>query len=76
MTGLEYGVEKRIRVKEVWDSDRIRVFALAEDSETPFVIIREYDGDKIETEIWLEDMTAEVLIKQIQKALDILPTSK
>jgi hypothetical protein len=78
---IEYGIEKRIKLRsgpeKIWQSDRVQVFALAQDSETPYVIIRKfgYKGD-LEAEIWLEDVTAQVLIKQIQKALDILPSSK
>lgn len=81
MKRLECGIEKRIKlrggVEAIWQTDRVQVFALAEDSETPYVIIRQYDSSGyLESEIWLEDVTAQVLIKQIQKALDILPSSK
>lgn len=81
MKRLEYGVEKRINISDsveaFWMTDRVKVFALAEDSETPYVIVRQFDynGD-LEAEIWLEDVTAIALIKHIQKALDVLPSSK
>lgn len=77
----EYGIEKRIKLKsgpeKIWQSDRVQVFALAEDEETPYIIIRQFnhDGD-MDAEIWMGTPTAQVLIKQIEKALDLLPTSK
>lgn len=75
--GLEYGIEKRIRVKDIWQQNLVQVFALAEDEDTPYVIIRQFGlSGNLEQEIWLEDFTAKVLIKQITKALDLLPSSK
>lgn len=73
----EYGVEQEIVIRHPWATKRVKVFALAEDSETPYVIIRQYDYDGcFESEIWLEDCTATVVIEKMQAALDILPSSK
>lgn len=73
----EYGKEQEIIVRDPWSSKRVRVFAYAEDSDSPYVIIREYDYDgKVTSEIWMEDCTAHGIIKKMQAALDILPTSK
>lgn len=63
----EYGVEQEIRIRDPWSTPRVKVF----------VIIRQYDyNGAVEHEIWLEDCVADVVIKKIRAALDILPTSK
>lgn len=74
----EYGKEQEIIVRDPWATKTVRVFAYAEDSESPFVIIRQYDysGKNLEQEIWMTDCTSNVIIKKIQAALDILPSSK
>lgn len=73
----EYGKEQEIVIRDPWTSKTVRVFAFAEDSETPYVIIRQYDyNGTITGEIWMEDYTSNLVMKKIQAALNILPTSK
>lgn len=67
--------QQLIRSKDVYAKllvDRgVQVIAHAYDSNTPVVILKVL-GVKVE----LEDVAAEVLIKHLQKALTILPSSK
>ena len=77
MPRIKIGQEVEIKTLDVWSSDRVKVFALAEDSETPFVILRFYDWNgNMVFEHSLEDVFAETLAQRNQKALDVLPSSK
>jgi hypothetical protein len=72
-----YGVEKEMPT--IWPSDQMgfRVFAMAEDSETPFVILRFYDfNGNLEFERYMEDCFSEEMVVMINKALSQLPSSK
>ena len=66
---------KEIRSQDPWapllKKRGVTILAHAEDSESPFVILRVNGQD-----IWLEDCAADVLINHIQEALRIMPSSK
>ncbi len=49
----------------------VTILAHAEDSESPFVILRVNGQD-----IWLEDCAADVLVAHIKQALHLMPSSK
>lgn len=65
------GERRVIKPQGVWNDIRVEVIAERVDSETPYVILKK--GDE---EWYFEDCFAEELIERIQKALDILPSSK
>jgi hypothetical protein len=72
---MKYPYTKQIDSKEVYApllrNRGVTVTAHAEDSEAPFIILN-VKG----VEVYLEDFAAIVLVKHLQKALDILPSSK
>jgi len=54
------------------ERNKIKVLALREDADTPYVILEGDNGEQI----WLSDALAHDVIKRMQRALDMLPTSK
>jgi len=72
MRKLLDGEEKVMRSDFPDHDNEIKVAALRIDSETPYIILTDRDGN----EVCLTDVGAQSLIERVQKALAILPSSK
>lgn len=69
MAGLKDG--ERRRIKKRIDNLPFEVIAYREDSETPYIIL-----EGMTPTVHLTDVGAQELILRLQRAIDILPTSK